>query len=351
MVKLDSVKLSIPRDLISGNSEKLIQKTTILPPQTEEDRERVLVSESIPKSLLPYGISSFQGNQSEWLVELSSKVLKENYLLGISKDTIENVFDSFDELEKKGLIKKEDKLMDHTSVYKCDITETISLPHGTIKPTLDSFSFLYSNNRFFCKDYGKESLVFQHTGSSVNERLILYDKVYDLGRFKKDEILTDIRNKLLDEQKDFLRVETNIRKFSDIRKYCNLKKSLFPPKLKEILDSKEKPVLRMFDKILSGRKSNSWFNEIETIKRLSSSEKISDVITISGIHYLLEEHDYDLNKIRKRFQSLGLSPSSISKQMIHFYNESTLQKTKNNKSNLDTLFSYIDVVRSQLNVA
>ncbi len=355
MVKLDSTRILLPRNSINPDLSYFKMKVETDPQKQSgsliELNPRETKVYSLPKELLPYGWKNLQLRSDGWLLETSAKVLKEDYLSGISLNTIERVFDPLHDLEKSKILTFDNRdIIQDANVFTCDCTETLDIKKNTIVDSLNAIKVIYSNYKFKCEAYPNESLVFKHSGSTVKERLVLYDKIVELKKYPKDRYMKPIVQNMIDQPFDYLRVETNIRSFKDIRKKFDLRDSVNAPKLIDILNSKEKPTLDIFDKIItpSITKESLLFQKDE-IERFKHLEKISKFFSVYGIRTVLYEFDLDLNRVREYLiNTLGYSKSSVSKHMIQLKNELLEIRLSQSKKNDNNLIELVNIIRERL---
>ena len=109
------------------------------------------------------------------------------------------------------------------------------------------------NQKYNVTDYrkpGNKGIVIQGKQKTIKERQIFYDKILDLNRdkeLKKEPYFIALQG----SHSGVLRVESNIVSFAKIKEYTGCSSTL----LKEILNSKENPNLKLFEKITKPNKS------------------------------------------------------------------------------------------------
>ena len=170
----------------------------------------------------------------------------------------------------------------------------------------------------------------------------------------------------VDPKKNLLRVETNFSKYEDIRNIFKVKNifcinsskglkavnsvSSRGVSLIDVLQSKENPILKIYDKIMVSNKViefDSLFNieEINYYKTLPMSKYVSK----EGWKKIINANQRDIKKIRKHLiHTMGYKKSIVSQSMDEIRFEiARLNKLKDPKSTLDV----VKEIRELLKVA
>lgn len=356
MVRLDSLKIKFPLSAdFQLNLADCIRKQVSYPEKPNpnqlidkpEKNPLNIITYEIPKSDLPFGVKSIIQKKSEVEVELSAKVLGSNYFDGINIDTINQVWESLGSIPQATF---NESLIPQAMVLRCDNTYTlpISKPIQTIIQTLKVFP---TNHKYQVNDFKNESLIYKHKGSSKRERLILYDKLVELGSDKSNKDFFDAISKGLDTSKNYLRIECNISKFSDMKDLFNVSSIAYSGiKLIDALNSKENPTLKVYNKIMSANNCDTQIDlfqvsEVEYYRKL----KPSQFIDLHGIRNILFKFGNNPNRVREYFLNvLGYNKSVVSKIMKDFISEvARIESSQNNES----IFEVVQEIREMLKVA
>jgi len=176
-------------------------------------------------------------------LEVSAKILKENYLKKISVDTIEQVFR---EIEKYGVLRFIDvnKAIENACLFRCDFAKDLKLSEN---PNLYVFELKRAVNKMSKRKWnieegkGNTSVVFKEKKKRNRLRTIFYNKEVEMLRgeeFKRLGIE-------IEAFKNVLRYEINARSFENIRKLTGIQKK-GEVKLLDVLNSESNPWLDVF---------------------------------------------------------------------------------------------------------
>jgi hypothetical protein len=357
MVRLDSLKIKFPLSSdFQLNLNDCIRKEITYPEEKQNPNHLIdnpvkiplnIITYDIPKSDLPYGVKSITQKMNEVEVELSAKVLGSNYFDGININRIEQVWDTLNTIPQ---IVLDHAIIEQAMILRCDNTYTLPVSKS-IQSIIQILKSYPSNHKYQVNDFKNESIVYKHKGSSKRERLILYDKLVELGSDKNNKDFFDSIFKSLDASKNYLRIECNISKFSDMRDLFNV--SSIPKsgiRLIDALTSKENPTLKVYNKIMSANNCDTEIDlfqvsEVEYYKKL----KPSQFIDLHGIRNILFKFDNNPNKVREYFLNvLGYNKSNVSKIMKDFISEvARIESSQNNQS----IFEVVQEIRDMLKVA
>ena len=356
MVRLDSLKIKFPlSDSFQLNLENCIKKEVTYPLEQPNPNHLInpvkiplpVTTFEIPRGDLPRGVKSIVQKRNEVEVELSAKILESRYFEGININTIDQVWDTLNTIPQ---VVFDDSLMDQAMVLRCDNTYTLPISKS-IPSILSTLKVYPSNHKYQVNDFKNESIVYKHKGSSIRERLILYDKMNELGSDKNNKEFFDIISKGLDLSKNYLRVECNISKFSDMKTLFNVKSVAYSGvRLIDALESKENPTLKVYDKIMNANNSDTQIDlfqeiEVEYYKKLQPSQ----FLRLHGIKNILFKFDYNTNRVRDYFINvIGYNKSVVSKIMKDFAQEVARYET--NRGDV-SIFEVVQEIRDLLKVA
>lgn len=176
-------------------------------------------------------------------IEISAKILKQDYLKMISIDTIEQVFR---EIEKYGVLKFLDVYgaIENACLCRCDFTKNLRVKEN---PNLYVFELKKAVQRMSKRKWnieegkGNTSVVFKEKKKRNRLRTIFYNKEVEMLRgeeFKRLGIE-------IEAFKNVLRYEINARSFENIRKLTGIQKK-GEVKLLDVLNSESNPWLDVF---------------------------------------------------------------------------------------------------------
>lgn len=351
MIRLDSTTIKIPHfgswdvkleDCIKFKVTYPISRDGIFPEQKPTNTTFMIPSQDLKK-----GVKSIKVNNESLLVEVSAKILKSNYFEGINQDTIEQVWDVIGSIPQ---IKLGKESINEASILKCDCTHTLSIEQP-IPSILNALKLYPINSKYSKKDHKGESLIFNHKGSTKRERLILYDKKVELLSQEKDKQFVDSILSKIEENRNLLRVETNLSKHRDMREIFNVpsKQKFEGCSLLEVLQSREHPTLKIYDKILSSNQELKFefFNiqEIEYFKKIQPSA----MIKIEGYKGVLEKCLWDISNVRTYLLDVLCYNKSVVSKLIKDFN---LEIARHNQSqDSKSILEVANEIRELLKVA
>lgn len=356
MISLDSLNLKIPRE--SGWDLKLeyLDRTEGTKAKKDGifDIERTKeITYEIPKDSLPKGLNKVVIEPSGSLrLEMSAKILQSNYLQGITENTIEQVWDSIQKIDCVRSFPKD--LIQYSTILKCDCSTVLYLDQA-ISPIIDAFNYYPINSKYRVQEFHKgESLRYRHTGSSVSESILFYDKRIEMNKKEKKNpsFLNSVLSKV-DPNKNLLRVETNFTKYSDIRNVFNVSNNInyTGVSLIGVLQSKkENPLIKIYNKIMTSNNEeiiNDRLFDEDYIKRLRGLT-FEKICFKEGLNNIVEKNQRDIKRIREYFKHLDVSKSSISNHMEKI--KSSILELNQSKE-LKSTFDIVKEIQELLKVA
>lgn len=356
MVRLDSTKLKIPLGWFGVKVEDCtrIEITEPLSRDTLklEETSKTTTTYHIPKPNLSKGIKSVIAGDQGLSIELSAKILRGDYFEGININTLDQVWETLREIDQLTL---DNGSIEQTCILKCDSTHTLPIEDTQpISSILSALSVVPTNLRYSTKDYKGESLIFTNKGSSKRERLILYDKLIELRKDSDTKFVSEVLTKVASNS-GYLRVETNISKFADLKDLFKVNKIPYEGiSLLDALNSKENPTLKIYDKIMSANQPsetqlNFFFdkNEIEYFKKLKAQQFIKSV----GMESILVCFGWDIQKIRIYLLDVLEYKKSRVSQLIKEFQAEKMRLENKGKENSTYLFEVVNQIRELLKVA
>jgi hypothetical protein len=258
-------------------------------------KDGVLTSEIYQWKSKDIGVSginliSFDNKNQNLTLQLSAKVLSENYYDLINVNTIEQVFDN---INKTGIVEINKQNASNFKILSCDFTNNIKGDH-TPHEYIEACQLMSLNSRYKVDVYNgkgdhnnKNGIVFNGRQKTFKERCIMYGK--------KDEIIKDRNfikslNKpmlMINQFDGVLRSEMNISSFAKIREYSNTANTLM-----SVLNSNAvNPNYKLFQKI----KSKSG---VQTdLFSMSQNMKLYEIEKLYGRQTIIKELCFDMDLI------------------------------------------------------
>lgn len=224
MVRVDTLKLGLSTDSLLSHDEKLFIYKTETDRETGEVVEWAELKKEVRNETL--GISRFIIKDDIIELEISAKALGKNYLDGINKDNIRQIFDY---IRSKGIADFDfDKAVKSAKVFKIDIVVNLVLlrPHEEYMLALKPLAL---RGNYYLK-FNPTGVEIFSTAENNNFRLNLYSKYPEMSSGKKSnlQLLKSFNSKkkrdknrelklALDKFKDILRFELSVRTFREMR--------------------------------------------------------------------------------------------------------------------------------------
>lgn len=262
MQNLDTLKLRLSQNCIK-NINSFIKKEISSPVDTIKGRKIVGTHYSYPNRKL--GLNHFEirdsGYGMEIIIEISAKILKEHYfeLININNISlvIKNLNDSIIGFKEEEFLKAQ--------VLRADIANHLCLS-GSPDKYISMLNYSLTNTRYILEPYGKNGIVFikGNKTKSIRDRIIFYDKSFEI--LKDREICKYIDSDIFN---NILKVESNLRSFSQMRRLLNIEGEIT---LKKVLESEEKVNYKLLEDI-TGKNNMEFFDNYKD-KKLSEIEKM-----------------------------------------------------------------------------
>ena len=307
MLNLDSTKILFDSAAIKGHSNQFLSKS-ICNSFGEIVSETKQLSKIDFSGLKSVSIDLLNGKTS---IELSAKILKENYHLGINKNTIENVISN---INRSGVIQLDsNKFLDSAEICRCDITDNIK-PDNIGEMFFKTLSIIPIATKYKTDLYNTPTnlgVVYNGKQKSIRERIIFYDKIKDINKDKEIR-KSPYANQLNKDFKGVVRVESNHSKFVDLRELFSTRK------LNMVLQTDKKVNYEMFSRITKKTTDIDLrlFNQFEGMRYNEIRKYLGDkgIIEVCGFEWYRVEnflktftkHNYRHYKkdLKKVFNSL-----------------------------------------------
>jgi hypothetical protein len=263
---------------------------------------------SVSSSDLPIGLGHLSIDNKRQVVNISgsAKLLSDNYLDGIHKNTFAQYIDSINQL---GIIELDPyKVFEQGIYHKIDTTNNVDMGmlydlHTQWSDILGYLTIAKMNTRFDIDEYDrKDNQGITYIGKQdERNRLIMYRKYLDLSRSKdkkgisNKQFFATIKNpiKFLESTKNIIRVEQNITSFKSIRERLKIESN----SIQSVLENGINPNPYMLDKITQPHRENQLlmvFNDYNP-----EDHSIQDVIQLEGIKNIIRSANYDESTLKK----------------------------------------------------
>lgn len=161
-------------------------------------------------------------SKNDLQLELSAKILLDDYYKLINLDTIEQVFDT---VNRSGIVTIDKARINEFDVHSLDTTKNIKCSY-TVSNVLDNLALITQNTKYIKEPYRgtgenkhKTGLVFRGKQKTFKERMLFYDKREEMLHDKK--YLQSVRNAVgvVRQFEGVLRNECNIATYAKAREY------------------------------------------------------------------------------------------------------------------------------------
>ena len=209
MIRLDSLKLKIPLENVELQNDCFLEKTL-----TRHDgfvkSEQETLDQDMNKVV---GLKNIIVNQGV-LVELSAKILGDDYLQGININNIERIAEAVSPFMK--ILSFED-----AELLRCDCTTNIVVDN--VRESIAALRLGKSNSGYKVDDYKtalNNGIVFTGRQVSYKNRQIYYNKQVEMKLARNKDFLSSLNHQVefYDSLKPLLRIEQNISRKAPIRK-------------------------------------------------------------------------------------------------------------------------------------
>jgi hypothetical protein len=241
MDTLDSFKALFSLDTVKDFHEGRFQHEVItagVNPDSEmfniepEAKKDIFVANNIETGLKRIEVDQ---RKHTLIIEGSAKILHEQYLQGITANTIERVFD---QINQTGLITLDIPAAIETgTLLRVDVTKNLQVDKP-VSEYVGALGLIPVNDKYRIDTYTTESIVFNGRQISFKERQTFYDKAAEV---KKDKEIQGYFRSF--GKKNIFRAETNLAQLKRIRHYFGTNN------LQDVLKQPVNPNYLLFDKI------------------------------------------------------------------------------------------------------
>jgi len=281
------------------------------------------------------GLKNIEVTTNNLIIELSAKILKENYYEGINKNTVSQMVDNINGC--KSIKLNANKFIDSAKVLRCDVTDNLKVKNN-VNDYLSLLNTYKVNSDYLVSFYNRKagsSIVFDRNVKSYKERLTLYDKEKEIYRDK--ELIKLFDQEALNRFNNVLRCEQNIVSFSKIREKLHINSI----DLKDVLNSKELVNYNTFTNITKENKALTLFNSYK-------DKDLHYIIRLYGMRYFIELFEYDFSLI-KQFIREHYNGNACSYWYKNF--AILMREMKQEKKNYNSAMEAINEISDLLKVA
>lgn len=298
MQQFDTLKIAIPQKLIKSFNKDSFVRTE----QFSGNSIEPTVKMQLQASNCPVGVSNilWHNGHDDLHLTCSAKVLKNDYLNGITKENWYRVFEPLNGIIDFDLT----RVYDDAKVLKCDSTNNILLNDigSTSQKEICAALFAAGSNMYFTKHNhtrGNNKLGIEFRGNQIvnKNRLIIYAKHLDLLKSANKAFLKTLNGnecKMMELAKKQLRFEVNHTDFKSMRQRFNVPENSF----KLLLESTE-PVNHNFLKKVTSTKD---FKQTTLFDEAIKYKDFFLFLQYTGIKTIVRELNYDDAVIRNFFK-------------------------------------------------
>ena len=281
MVNLDSIKLLVSNDTIefvAKNGQVELGHIEGLTYKNKVNFDKIGI-----RGLNRISIDNLKNTTT---IEVSAKILKQNYFEGINKNTLNEVIDN---INSHNIVKfNSNNLIDNATILRMDVTDNVKmqlLDRSVLYQTLSTIPLPKIIQTTLWNTKQNLGVCWKGTQTSLKDRIICYDKAIHLKFKDKSLHKTDYCNKVMNDFKDVARFEQNLVSLEAIKGYYKTNV------LKNVLISDVKANYLKFDKMTRNNKELVLFDDeyygmnFKQIRNKLGDERIIDM------------HNLDWNRI------------------------------------------------------
>jgi hypothetical protein len=199
--------------------------------------------------------------KNELVIEFTSKILKNNFIHLITKETI---YECFHNINQLGICKLDiDNIINYSEVVKCDPAKDVIF-YESMKALKNHTNSNFSNyDKWKSKSY-LNGFTVENTASTPRNkhRIVVYGKAKELAMEGNQSFIDSLsdKEKCLSHYEDKIRIELNINTKPQIRELLSISDN----QLMNVLNSEENPILTVLNKAIKGISVNT--HAIRTFK-------------------------------------------------------------------------------------
>jgi transposase-like protein len=285
-MNIDSIKIRLPVECLVNYKEIAFDTITTDSMQLPGSKIQYKLNTKKPLGLKDIVLNQTQGYAT---LEMSAKILKENYFSLLNLNTIENAFDN---VNASGLIQLNiPSSVENAAVLRCDVTTDLHIQD--IPKHLRSLSAYRINRKYDCKVY-PSSVVFNRnvTTKALKEYQTFYCKATDMKK-KDRELLKYVSIK---DAKNVLRCESRYANFQQIRNAIEGTDL----SLLSVLQSEAKPNLKIFNRITQEIDPADYYNiqNFQALIDMKQAYKHKDIQKEIAMASILKMCNFDIELVK-----------------------------------------------------
>lgn len=327
MIRLDSINLEANIDCIKDFPFSAAQRKSIEIGGNIVSKKQVFLPDI-------FGVKNIVVDEiaGKVLIDLSAKVLRQDYKEGININTIDQLCSA---LNSTPTLKIDaNTLIDTAILHRADINQNLKT-EGNIDTYLSVLAAMPINDKYK-QDYkdkpNNKGVTIWGKQKTFTERIIYYDKQVEISQRKAKGHFIKAGIDFVKLHKDFagvLRVENNIQQHRKIRELCNVPDT----KLLSVLNSTANPNLTIYDKVMSRvpQVDLSLWNEDPDLH-------LFELERLIGRRDIIRRCNNDMSTIVKFLKSRYSAGSNIQKQIKIYRTElAAMYKLEGRKQPIDYL--------------
>lgn len=255
MVNLDSTKLIVGGEVINNFNKDLFRFSSDKNSNNEKLTDKAILSNTPIHGLKSIVIDNFNNKLQ---LELSAKILGNNYPKGLNINTITQAVDT---INKSGIVSIDKyKFFDAAEILRCDVTDNVKpeVSGEIIYKTLAALPIAKKYHVDYFNTKSNQGVVWKGNQKTVRDRQIFYNKMLEVQR---DKLLKG-NTSILKDFEGVVRVESNHSQLKQLNKFFGSRKLI------EVLNSDVKLNHDIFSRITT--KSNDvdlrLFSQFEGMK-------------------------------------------------------------------------------------
>jgi hypothetical protein len=217
MNSFDSIKININDHFVQGYDKDYFN--TIIEIDNLTEKQKSIQKSTKTSKLLPIGIGQIIYSNNAFTIQLSAKILKDNYLKGINLNTIDQVCYSLKDVININPI----NLVNDSNVFAIDATTNLNIENiASIKTCISTLHNSVKNPNYKADLFNSKNNngVVLWGKQKKKHRLIAYDKYLELREPKNKDFRATLQNQsqILDHASKIIRIESNFMNLDTIRK-------------------------------------------------------------------------------------------------------------------------------------
>jgi hypothetical protein len=330
MISFDTIKFSLPNasEYFRVNSNDAFRELK----EYYQGEERI--TRSLKDKTNTIGLSRVLHKASADIleIELSSKLLLDDYHRGISSNTFDRLIDSLD----NEIFSLSGEWHSKAILHRADASTFIKPKNLDL--TLTQLDILRLNKKVLVRRYptiGKaQTISFEGKSARNKFYLSVYNKFDELNRRENRKFCELVGAKYVSQFIGKLRVETKLNKHSDIKQYLEVDNGELDNVvyLTDALSSKAKPIKKAFEYVVQPQASLFESDNFFMNSDVSLNHKESKY----GRRGIIEKLEYDLDAITS-YISMHLSQGTNKSKYIRLYKQEIGEMINEQKGKVEVI--------------